>query len=184
MKATTKSSRRKKSVERAIEGGLKQSSRHRTTAQSARIPVSRGKGKPRIGLESTIKREIPHEWTIAAYDPQLPAVLSTPAMIGMMEIAAAQALVPELPPGAISVGTRIEVDHLKAVPEGATVVAWARLVKHHGRFLVFEVEARSGDYVLGRGKVFRAIVDPDRFNARADLRKMNSLRSSQGANNA
>jgi fluoroacetyl-CoA thioesterase len=128
-------------------------------------------GMPRLGLESAVQRVVPREWTIAAFDPRLPAVLSTPAMIGMMEIAAAQAVQPELPAGALTVGTRIEVDHLKAVTEGATVRAAARLVGYRGRFLVFEVEARSGDLVLGRGKVYRAIIEPQTFNARATARK-------------
>ena len=127
-------------------------------------------GMPRLGLESAVQRVVPREWTIAAFDPRLPAVLSTPAMIGMMEIAAAQAVQPELPAGALTVGTRIEVDHLKAVTEGATVRAAARLVGYRGRFLVFEVEARSGDLVLGRGKVYRAIIEPQTFNARATAR--------------
>ena len=123
--------------------------------------------RPRIGLEASVEKVIPHEWTLAAFDPRLPAVLSTPAMIGMMEIAASHAVLPELPPGAITVGTRIEVDHLKAVPGGTTVRATARLVKHEGRFLVFDVEARSGDHVLGRGRVFRAIVEPKKFTTQA-----------------
>ncbi len=126
--------------------------------------------RPRIGLESTVEKVIPHEWTLAAFDPRLPAVLSTPAMIGMMEIAASQAVLPELPPGAITVGTRIEVDHLKAVPGGTIVQATARLVKHEGRFLVFDVEARSGEHVLGRGRVFRAIVEPKKFTTQAQER--------------
>jgi predicted thioesterase len=128
-------------------------------------------GMPRIGLESAVQRVVPREWTIAAFDPRLPAVLSTPAMIGMMEVAAAQAVQPELPAGAITVGTRIEVDHLKAATEGATVRAAARLVGYHGRFLVFEVEARSGDLVLGCGKVFRAIIEPQTFHARASAQQ-------------
>ena len=126
--------------------------------------------RPRIGLESSVEKVIPPEWTLAAFNPRLPAVLSTPAMIGMMEIAASQAVQPELPPGAITVGTRIEVDHLKAVPGGTTVRATARLVKHEGRFLVFDVEARSGEHLLGRGKVFRAIVEPKKFTTQAHER--------------
>jgi fluoroacetyl-CoA thioesterase len=122
---------------------------------------------PRIGLESSVQRVVPHEWTIASFDPRLRPVLSTPAMIGMIEIAAAQAVQPELPAGAITVGTRIEVDHLKAVTEGATVRA-ARLVGYQGRFLVFDVEARSGDLVLSRGRVFRAIVDNRKFPTTAN----------------
>jgi predicted thioesterase len=140
---------------------------HAKKAKRCKSPRKSNSGKPRIGLEAAVQRVVPREWTIAAFDPRLPAVLSTPAMIGMMEVAAAQAVQPELPAGAITVGTRIEVDHLKAVTEGATVRAAARLVAYKGRYLVFEVEARSGDLVLGRGKVFRAIIEPQTFHARA-----------------
>ena len=114
---------------------------------------------------------VPHAWTIQAFDSSLPPVLSTPAMIGMMEMAALKAVQPELPDGAISVGTRIEVDHLKAVTTGTTVRAHARLVGHEGRFLAFEVEARSGEHLIGRGRVFRAIVEPKAFSAAAGERR-------------
>jgi predicted thioesterase len=119
------------------------------------------------GPTAIVEKIVPHEWTIASYDPRLPAVLSTPAMIGMMEIAATQAIQPELPPGAITVGTRIEVDHLKAVPAGATVIAVARLARKEGRFLIFDVEARSSENVIGRGRVFRAVVNTEGFTAKA-----------------
>ncbi len=127
--------------------------------------------RPRIGLEATIEKIVPHEWTLAHFNPQLPAVLSTPAMIGMMEIAAAQAVQAALPAGAITVGTRIEVDHLKAVPEGTSVRAAARLVEHKGRFMIFEVEASAGEHVIGRGRVYRAIVEQAKFHAKAHTRK-------------
>jgi predicted thioesterase len=126
--------------------------------------------RPAIGLHATVEKVIPPEWTLAAFDPKLPPVLSTPAMIGMMEVAAAKAVQPELVPGAITVGTRIEVDHLKAVSSGARVIATAQLVEYRGRFLVFDVEARAEEHVLGRGKVFRAIVEPKSFSNRADAR--------------
>ena len=60
--------------------------------------------RPRLGLEAAIEKIVPREWTLAHFNPELPAVLSTPAMIGMMEIAAAQAVQAELPIGAITVG--------------------------------------------------------------------------------
>jgi fluoroacetyl-CoA thioesterase len=127
--------------------------------------------RPRIGLEAAIEKIVPREWTLAHFNPQLPAVLSTPAMIGMMEIAAAQAVQAELPAGAITVGTRIEVDHLKAVPEGTSVRATARLVEYKGRFMIFEAEASAGEHVIGRGRVYRTIVEPAKFNAQAHTRK-------------
>jgi predicted thioesterase len=127
--------------------------------------------RPRVGLEAAIEKIVPREWTLAHFNPQLPAVLSTPAMIGMMEIAAAQAVQAELPTGAITVGTRVEVDHLKAVPEGTSVRATARLVEYKGRFMIFEVEASAGENVIGRGRVYRAIVEPAKFHAQAHARK-------------
>jgi predicted thioesterase len=126
--------------------------------------------RPRIGLEATTERVVRHEWTIQALDPRLPAVFSTPMMIGLMEHASVLAIASELPPGAISVGTRIEVDHLKAVGPGATVQAWARFIEYRGRFLVFKVEVRSGEHVIGRGRVFRAIVHPEEHGAKAQAR--------------
>jgi len=119
------------------------------------------------GLEARVEKEVPFEWTIASYDPRLPAVFSTPAMIGMMEVAAAKAVQPALPPGAITVGTRIEVDHIKAVPAGTKVLATAKLAEINGRFLIFDVEARSEKDLIGRGRVFRAIVDVSRFSSEA-----------------
>ena len=114
---------------------------------------------------------MPFEWTIAALDSRLPAVFSTPCMIGMMEVAAAQAIAPHLSEGTISVGTRIEVDHLKAVPQGAVVEARAKLSGSRGRFLVFDAEARSGDALIGRGRVFRAIVPLEPFQIKAAARR-------------
>ena len=122
------------------------------------------------GLHASVDKEVPFEWTIAHFNAALPPVLSTPAMIGMMEVAASHALRAALPPGFISVGTRIEVDHLKAVPAGTRVVASAKLTRRRGRFLEFEVEARAGRHVIGRGKVFRAVVEPKAFQAKASTR--------------
>ena len=141
---------------------------------TARHATHAGESKLRPGLQASIERVVLHEWTIASLDSRLPAVLSTPHMIGLMEIAAAQAIMAELPPGTISVGTRIEVDHLKAIPAGATVRATAQLAQHDGRFLIFDVEARSGDHVIGRGRVFRAIVEHQKFHANATSRASSS----------
>jgi len=127
--------------------------------------------RPRLGLEGAVEKVIPREWTLAHFDQNLPPVLSTPAMIGMMEVAAAEAVRKDLPPGAITVGTRIEVDHLKPVPGDTVVRATARLAEHKGGFMVFDVEARAGEHVIGRGRVYRAIVELTKFHAKAHERK-------------
>lgn len=140
-------------------------------AQTSTTATAPNALRPAIGLEATVELAVPFEWTIQKFDPALPAVLSTPGMIGMMEWAAAQAVRDALPPGSITVGTRIEVDHLKAVTVGAMVSAHARLSGYRGRFLVFETVARSGEQVLGRGRVFRAIVEPALFQSTAEARR-------------
>ncbi len=124
-----------------------------------------------LGLEATLEKVIPHDWTIAYFDPRMPAVLSTPAMIGLMEGAAALAVEPALLPGTITLGTRIEVDHLKPCPAGGTVIAWAKLNQIEGKFLYFQVEARYGALIIGRGRVGRAIVETKRFTAKAQAGK-------------
>ncbi|HEV2388160.1 MAG TPA: hotdog domain-containing protein [Candidatus Acidoferrales bacterium] len=125
----------------------------------------------KLGLRKTLEKTVRYEWTIAHHDARLPAVLSTPAMIGLMEQAAAEAVWPRLPKGSITVGTRIEVDHLKAAPAGARVRIKARLAEIKGRFLIFGVEASAGRQLIGKGRVFRAIVEPARFFSKARRRQ-------------
>ncbi len=91
---------------------------------------------------------------------------ATPAMIGLMEVAAARAVQPALAQGQITVGTEIHVRHLKAVRLGAHVTAHALLVNIDDRFLTFDVEVKNGEEVVGNGQVIRAILDFNRFVAR------------------
>ena len=117
------------------------------------------------GLQGHCQRVVTEELTLAHINPEWPAVFSTPAMIGMMEFASSRAVQAVLPPGSMTVGVRIEVDHIKAAPAGVTVTAVSKLVEIDGRRLTFEVEARSGSDVLGRGRVIQSIVNHSRFNA-------------------
>lgn len=121
----------------------------------------------RVGLEGHFERAVAFEYTTAAFDPKLPTIFSTPAMIAFMEAATSIAVQPALAPGTITVGTRIEVDHIKATGIGSLVRATARLAAINGRFLIFDVEARAAGEVLGRGQITRAIVDLDRMHQRA-----------------
>jgi len=123
--------------------------------------------KIKPGLEGSCERVVTPEMTLAHVDPEWPAIFSTPAMIGLMELASSRAIQPALPAGSIQVGVRVEVDHLKAVPAGATVIAASKLVEIDGRRLIFEVEARSGADVIGRGRIFHTIVEHSRFVANA-----------------
>ena len=80
--------------------------------------MKEAKKNPPKGLKKVIVRPVEFRRTIANYDRRLPPVVSTPSMIGQMEVAAALLLQPFLPKGAISVGTHINVSHVGAATLG------------------------------------------------------------------
>lgn len=93
-------------------------------------------------------------------------VLATPRVVALCEAATVAAIDPHLPPGWTSVGSRVELDHLRATPVGAAVVARARVVGVDGRAVRFAVELLEGGAVVASGTVTRALVDRARFLGR------------------
>jgi predicted thioesterase len=98
----------------------------------------------------------------------LPAILATPWMIWNLEHAALDLLKPHLEEGEISVGTRVEVDHLGAAKVGSEVSYSARLVLVDGAEASFQVEARCGERVLSRGLHKRRVVEAERLRRRLE----------------
>jgi predicted thioesterase len=94
-------------------------------------------------------------------------VLGTPRVLALAEAATVAATASRLPPGATTVGTRVELDHRSPTPVGHTVVAEARLSKVDGRRLTFEISVRDGTDVVAEGRVERMLVDRHRFVDRA-----------------
>ncbi len=88
-------------------------------------------------------------------------VLSTPAMIGMMERTASRLVAPRLPPGKATVGFEVCVRHVGAARKGARCLARARLDEvREERKLRFSVEvvAENGD-TIGLGSHERRMID-------------------------
>ncbi len=94
-------------------------------------------------------------------------VVGTPFLIGYIEIASHQAILPYCEAGEATVGTRIEVDHLAPALPGHLVTADAKVTSVEGRRVLFEVEVRQGERLLMKGRHGRAIVRLDRLLARA-----------------
>ena len=93
------------------------------------------------------------------------AVLSTPAMIGLMEVAALEAVKPFLEEGEQTVGTMVHVWHRAASKIGETVEVEARLIERDRRKLLFEVKASCAGKLLGDGTHERFVIDARRFSA-------------------
>jgi len=94
-------------------------------------------------------------------------VVGTPFLVGYFEVAADRAILPFCEAGEVTVGTRIEVDHLASALPGKLVIADAKVVAVDGRRIAFEIEVRQGERVLMRGRHGRAIVRLDKLLARA-----------------
>lgn len=93
-------------------------------------------------------------------------VLATPRIVALCEAATVAALAAHLDDGETTVGTRVELDHVKASPVGALVTAYASVDSVDGRTVVFAVEARDGDDVVARGRITRVAVNRSRFGSR------------------
>ncbi len=104
-------------------------------------------------------------------DDRMPAVLSTPSLVGYLEIAARKALAPCLDPSERSVGAYIDVEHLAPSPEGMTVTCKARIISVNGPLVTFQIEASDEREMICRGLHKRRVIDVDRFARRVARKK-------------
>lgn len=119
-----------------------------------------------LGLRGEAEMTVTPEITAFAQGTGDAEVLSTPALLQVMQQATMDALEGKLPEGTITAGLRINLDHLIGIEVGATVHAEATLTRMEGRRLIFESEARSGDDVIGVGRVIRVMITEENFLAR------------------
>jgi len=116
-----------------------------------------------IGTRGVVEQRVEFQHTLTAWKPELPPVLSTPHMIGWMEAAGFEALLPFCEGDEVSVGTAININHRAPSGIGALVRCEAALESVSGRFLTFRVIAQSKGQVIGEGTIGRAIVSKRKF---------------------
>ena len=124
-----------------------------------------------IGLKGLAETLVTEENTAAAMGSGLLPVFATPAMLALMEQAAASSVQPFLPEGQGTVGTRLEVSHLAATTIGLTVRAESELIAVDRRKLRFAVRAWAGDELIGEGEHERFVIDNARFLEKALSKK-------------
>lgn len=95
-------------------------------------------------------------------------VLATPAMLALMEQAAASALEPFLPEGWTSVGISLNVQHTSATPLGMTFRAEAEVTAVDGRKITFSLHAYDEAGEIGHGVHERFAVESEPFLAKAE----------------
>lgn len=117
----------------------------------------------KIGTEKEIEILVTPKDTAKAYGSGLVEVFATPAMVALMEKTALELILPFIEEGMNTVGTEINVKHIKATPLGKRVQSYARLMEVDGLKLTFEVEAYDEDGLIGKGVHKRYIINEKEF---------------------
>jgi fluoroacetyl-CoA thioesterase len=112
-------------------------------------------------------KTVPHLYPESESFRQMPEVLATGFLVGLLEWACIEALRAHLDwPREQSLGTRINVSHLAATPPGLTVTVDVRLDRVEGRKLSFTVSAHDGAEKISEGTHERVVIDHARFAAK------------------
>ncbi len=125
--------------------------------------------KPGMTFEFTYtvpeNKTVPFLFAEATTFQEMPQVLATGFMVGLVEWACIEAINPHIDwPREQSVGIRVDLDHTAATPPGFTVTIKGTLSAVEGRKLTFEIEAEDGVDRITRGTHQRYLIDAERFN--------------------
>jgi len=124
-----------------------------------------------IGAKGEEKLLVTNENAITFLGPEGARVLSTPHMIGYMERACRNTVLPYLDPGHDTVGTQVNIAHLAAAPLGMTVTFSAEITGVADRRVQFRVEAWDEKEKIGEGTHERAIINVAKFATRLAAKK-------------
>jgi len=115
------------------------------------------------GITHTESKEVRYEDTAANYGSGMIEVFATPAMISLMENTALKTVLPYLSDNQNTVGFEVNIKHLKPTPVGKTVECTAVLKEIDGKKLVFDLEVKEGEDVVGKGLHSRYIINTQKF---------------------
>ena len=123
------------------------------------------------GLTYQFRFTVPASKTVPQLYPEsvlfqeMPRVLATGYLVGLMEWACIEAVKPHLDwPREQSLGTHVSLSHLAATPPGLTITVDVRLDRVEGRKLSFTLSAHDGVDKLSEGTHERHVIDAARFN--------------------
>ena len=117
----------------------------------------------RKGLKFSKKFRVTKEHTAKHLGSGDVEVLSTPSLILFMEETCRVFTDEYLPEERTTVGTLVNIRHMKAAPVGAEIEVRAEVLSVDGRRLTYWVEAWWGDRKIGQGIHERVIVNRKEF---------------------
>ncbi|MGE5622406.1 MAG: thioesterase family protein [Bacillota bacterium] len=132
--------------------------------------------KPGITFEWTYvvppRATVPELYHDTAFCRDMPDVLATGYMVGMMELACVNGIMPYVDwPREQSLGVHVSFSHLAPTPPGMTLTIRGEVVEVDGRRVKFRVEAWDGVDKITEGMHERMIIAPEKFNAKLERKK-------------
>ncbi len=124
-----------------------------------------------IGIKGSAELLVTENLTAREVGSGTVAVLATPMMIALMEKTCLLSVRPFLEAGQDTVGTHVDVAHTAATPVGMRVRCESELVEIDRRRLVYRVTAWDEAGVVGEGTHTRFVIDIEKFQAKAGMRK-------------
>lgn len=121
-----------------------------------------------VGMTREIKAKSLPEHSAQHFYSNLPNVLATPILGGLMERVSAELIDQHLQPGQQSVGVSMNLKHLAPTPLGMEVRVTTEVTAVEGRKLTFRLEAFDEAEKIGEATHERFIIQADKFNARVD----------------
>ncbi|HKY86309.1 MAG TPA: thioesterase family protein [Pseudorhodoplanes sp.] len=121
----------------------------------------------RISLTVGDRHTVPGLFPESPMFQAMPKVLATGYMVGLFEWCCTELLNRHLDPGEGSLGVQVNFSHLAATPPGLTVTVDCEVTAVDGKSVVFKVRGHDGVDLIGAGEHHRAVVNYERFNARA-----------------
>ena len=122
------------------------------------------------GIKGEKSKIVKAEDTASAYGSGLVDVFATPAMVAFIENTCLDSVSDMLDDHLSTVGMKISVTHEKATPKGMKVFCTSHLIELDRKKLIFKVEARDEEGLIGRGIHERFIIDKEKF-----MNKINKL---------
>lgn len=116
---------------------------------------------------------VPNLYHDTAFCRDMPDVLATGYMVGLMELACTNGIMPYVDwPREQSVGTLVNFVHLAATPAGMTLTIKGEVIAVEGRRVTFKVEAWDDLDKIAEGTHERTIILPEKFNAKLQEKKV------------
>ncbi len=122
-----------------------------------------------VGIVHELVYKVPVSKTVPYLYPEskefqaMPQVFATGFLVGLIEWACMQAIIPHLDQTEHSVGTHVDLSHEAPTPAGLEVYVRVFLAEIKGRRLSFKAQANDGKDVISRGSHERFVVDRQRF---------------------